>query len=162
MNTPALLCSLVLLASCDRFAPSQSIVAEREDQLDRGPRNDEQPAGDAALWDKAEKVAIARSTRDCEVRRSGDYVRIACTGLSGNLIEQLAGDPVGVKLTSKSDPRPPFGIHSLVVLPLKQGDRRLIQFARVAANRWEWGASAEGVISAYWLEGVAEPTIDIE
>ena len=162
MKTPALLCSVVLLASCERYAPSEGIVADDPTPaLETQGANEALPP-DSTRWAEGELVPIARSTRDCEARRNGRFVRIACNDISANLIEQLAGDAAGVRFAIKTDKVKPFATHSFVVLPLVEGDKRVVQFAHVAASRWEWGASAESVISAYWIRGDAAPTIVIE
>ena len=159
---PVALSALALL-SCRRA--SDSPLIERDSSETAGasrPHTADPLAPDAPAWELAEKVELTRSTRECDARRSGDYVRIACKGGEANLVEQLAGDPVGVKLAMTTDKQAPYTRHHYVVMPLRRGEKRVVQLARVAANRWEWGASPAAVVSAYWLEDEANPTIVIE
>lgn len=167
MKRTALLAALLTAVSCHHFDPSESITSdpatapEMKGDASSGEKVDWAP--DAKEWATAEKLEITRATRECDVRKSGDLIRLDCLVTETNLMEQLAGDPTRVRFASKMEKQTERNVwHAYVVMPLVKGDKRVIQFAHVAESRWEWGANAEGVASIYWLEEDEKPTILVE
>jgi hypothetical protein len=123
---------------------------------DDPPAEDKTPRPSAAEWKRAPEVALARNTHpNCTARRLREWLRIACTneGWGYHSVSLVAGTrgelDMGVR---ENGPEGAF-----VVLPLRRGNRRLIQFA--SRNKWGWDVS--DVISEQWLDGDPAPLVTL-
>jgi mono/diheme cytochrome c family protein len=129
------------------------------------------PAPTRDEWAGAEELALARLPDSCRAWRVREWVRIACANgtrtsdphhagwlWEGEWLDSsfrtalIAGDPSGVDLTAA------------VVLPLRRGDRRLIEQDRIivtgACTKYaQWMQAATFTISESWLAGDDTPDL---
>ena len=127
------------------------------------------PDADDPAWKNAPPLAMARSPKDCEARVLGRFVRIRCEAMFASYSESLAGEPETVRYAHQDakwsvDYRKKLRDTSrAAVFSLAPGERRVMQFADLNGGwRFPWTASTDAVISAYWLEDEAGPTVVID
>jgi len=120
------------------------------------------PAATSKDWSRAVVLPLAHKDSRCEARRWGDYVRVGCTGVFANLIEQLAGDPVGVSFGKEKTDKAYIDTQ-YVVFPLRRGDRRIIQLGSIEGGwRSPWTVTSSAMISAMWLDDEPGPEVVID
>ena len=107
-----------------------------------------------AAWKTAPEARLARALPACKAQQIVEWLRIRCD-IDVSSAELLAGDPRDISFAS-IDKNAAFS----VVLPLRPGDRRVIQL-NYFFEFSRWGASEAGAaeISEMWLPGAAEPVV---
>lgn len=150
--------------SADGATAVEGSVVPRDD-----PRYEKIPAADDAAWADAPRLTMAHSPKACEARVLGKFVRIRCEGYYSSYSESLSGNAETVRYAHQdakwsSDYKKKVRESSrAAVFPLAPGERRVIQFADLFGGwRTPWTASTEAVVSAYWLEDEAAPTVVID
>lgn len=124
------------------------------------PAPERTPIPKAAEWAAAGKVTLTRTgpaAADCAAYRVREWLRIRCPNMKAFGISLLGGSAEGVAFWI--DP-PHVGTTGEVQLPLRRGDRRVVQF-------WTAGTDAQGnftpkpvmVVQEHWLEGDAAPIV---
>jgi hypothetical protein len=107
-----------------------------------------------AAWKTAPEARLARAIPACKAQQIAEWLRIRCD-IEVSSATLLAGDPRDVSFASL-DRNAAFS----VVLPLRPGDRRVIQLNYFFSFS-KWGASEAGAaeISEMWLPGAAGPVV---
>jgi hypothetical protein len=124
----------------------------------------------AAEWASASPVPMVRPNAGCSASRVREWLRVSCrfgdTMIKGIRVIAGAEDvKIEERPLEQGVPRldqwgSPTMRGSMVVFPVRPGDRRLIEFVeRMFEGRYTSGEDAAAVISAVWLPGEAGPTI---
>lgn len=127
-----------------------AIVAETREQS---------PVPKAAEWSGAKRVRLTRlgpAAAGCTASLVREWLRVRCP-VKTFAVSQLGGSHEGLSFWIGTDSERPF---AEVQLPLRRGDRRVVQL-------WTEGKDAEGafraepgiVIQEHWVEGEGAPTV---
>lgn len=130
------------------------------------------PSPSEDQWHDAPALALARADERCDAQQLREWVRIRCRVHAAE-VQLVGGSPEGVALSHSEayvrprDPRlwwdrPELVDDVVVVMPLRPGDRRLVQ--ALFSGFVKWGGNdfdASLVISETWLEGQDAPTITV-
>jgi hypothetical protein len=105
-----------------------------------------------AEWKLAPNVEIARSVTGCSARLLREWLRIDCKEMFKG-IALLSGSPEGVDLGPVADPMEANGadLSAWVVLPLRRGDRRLIEFIAYRPQTKFCDSATTVIVSEQWL-----------
>ena len=148
--------------------PALAVAPIPEKQADPPPRAEPEPAAIPAkgiapprtpkplpaAWKTAPETRLGRSIKACKAQQIAEWLRIRCD-LEVSSASLLAGDARDVTF-APLEKNTAFS----VVLPLRPGDRRVIQLNHFFSFS-RWGASEAGAaeISEMWLPGAAEPVV---
>jgi DNA-binding beta-propeller fold protein YncE len=114
------------------------------------------PAGTPPLRTAWAKVTPSMSEGGCTVKRIDHWVRVDCG--SGSGISQIAGS--GAKAEGWTSGNEFFNDSSTFIFPLQVGDRHVLQITTEESfGRWGTQTVPNGVLTAYWLDGEAEPVL---
>ncbi|EYF07678.1 hypothetical protein [Chondromyces apiculatus] len=122
-------------------------------------------------WEQAPAVSLTRLHRSCRAARLREWLRVTCHVVAPDGIMSLrvlGGSDEGVALADAPPRRDPDGskhegVH--VVLPVRPGDRRVLQIALPEFPGLRSYTPEENgvlVISALWLPGATGPTIVVD
>lgn len=111
------------------------------------------PAGtppERAAW---AKVTPSISEAGCTVKRIEHWVRLDCDGG----IDHIAGSRAKAEGWATGEF---FVVRSTRIFPLQPGDRHVFQVTvHESFGRWGSVTVPNGVLTAYWLDGEAEPML---
>jgi hypothetical protein len=114
------------------------------------------PAGKLPQRSAWAGVKPAMSAAGCTVKRIDHWVRVDCG--SGSGIAQIAGSGVKAEGWTRGDEF--FNESSTFIFPLQAGDRHVLQVTVLESlGRWGTVTVPQAVLTAYWLEGEAEPVL---
>ena len=124
-----------------------------------------------AEWDQAPEVALSRLHRDCRSARVREWLRVTCTFPASSdvmSVRVLGGSDEGVEISDAPKRKAENGaelegVH--VVLPVRPGDRRVLQLAQPEFTGFRSYTPEESLwiaISALWLKGAPGPTIVVD
>jgi hypothetical protein len=136
--------------------PAAAVAAPRRAHtLEDDPPTDERtPAPTAAEWKTAPGVTLAREPPDCRAQRVREWLRISCTTSLVVAMDLLAGPREGVSFDHH-----PKGPEQAVVLPLRRGDRRVLQIVTGSWSKYTVEYDTAVSITEDWLDGAAAPTV---
>ncbi|HTN91955.1 MAG TPA: hypothetical protein VL242_50145 [Sorangium sp.] len=143
-------------------APKERLLEEAPPAPERTPRPQ------AAEWDAAETVRLARDRGGaaCKARMRREWLRIDCATPSVAVVRTL-GASAGEEwlwLDQKNSEHDPLGLATgvSVVFPVRHGDRRVIEILSATGGyRSEFGVATTFVISEQWLDGDAGPIVSL-
>ena len=115
-------------------------------------------------WKTATPVEITRRSGDakrCLAYRVREWLKVKCSMIVAE-IHQYGGSPEGVFLWI--GPKPDFGWDTKnggeLIFPMRQGDRRILQFFELVPNMCVGSASSTSIIvDEVWIEGDKGPTV---
>jgi hypothetical protein len=117
-----------------------------------------------AEWRQAQRVEVARrsfAASSCGVYVVREWLKVHCrSDIAG--IRQYAGSPDGVLtyVRQRADGEMTFiPIFGEVVMPMRVGDRRMIQFFSGQAGGYGISSDPSMVVHETWLEGEERPTV---
>ena len=124
-----------------------------------------------AAWEQAPAVSLTRLHRSCRAARLREWLRVTCHLVAPDGIMSLrvlGGSDEGVDLADAPPRRAPDGskhegVH--VVLPVRPGDRRVLQLALPefpGLRSYTPEENSVVVISALWLPAATGPTIVVD
>jgi len=171
--TPLLLLALLAVAHAETDAAAPSTVKLRELEL---------PTEKSAMpkrgeWSEARPVAFERPSARCTAHVVREWLRIQCGKLIAEGITLLSGDRKDVyfwiseqKFSEKDQLATAWWEGSLdsskwsaeIVLPLRRGDRRVMQITFNEAGSGYGGESHALIVSELWLEGESAPIVTID
>jgi len=124
---------------------------------DDPPTDARTPKPTAAEWKTAPAVALSRQNADCKAQREREWLRITCPVHALAAMDLLAGPSEGVSFE-----RAVKGPDQALVLPLRRGDRRVLQMVSVSWSKYSMDYDTVYAISEDWLEGAAGPTVGVD
>ncbi|WP_437926562.1 hypothetical protein WMF37_47425 [Sorangium sp. So ce291] len=148
---------------------AEGAAAPKERALEEAPPAPERtPRPQAAEWDAAEPVRLARDRGGaaCKARMRREWLRIDCTTPSVAVVRTL-GASAGEEwlwLDQKNSAQDALGLATgvSVVFPVRLGDRRVIEILSATGGyRSEFGVATAFVISEQWLDGDAGPIVSL-
>jgi hypothetical protein len=125
---------------------------------DDPPSAERTPRPTALEWKGAPAVALSRQPRNCRAQRAREWLRITCRVRTLAAMDLLAGEREGVAFDFHDT-----GEEQGVTLPLRRGDRRVLQIVEVASwSKYTVDYDAAFSITEDWLDGAAAPTVVVD
>jgi hypothetical protein len=116
-------------------------------------------------WRKATEVSVTRrsyAARHCRAYVVREWLKVHCDRDIA-AVRQYAGSPKGVLLWVRQrtvEEAGRFPVGGEVILPMRAGDRRIVQFFNGSGGGYEGPTSAPAVIvDESWIEGEASPRV---
>lgn len=124
--------------------------------------NGESPAPSGAEWSHGKRVAPTRGRPGpCELTLVREWLRVRCPGLVGGGL--VAGEPRGVSVQVVgrlfNDDGTPGNVTTLVVLPLRRGEARVVSFNDTAFEYDSTALAPGGVLSVQWRAARPDPVL---
>jgi hypothetical protein len=130
-----------------------------ERTLEDDPPSDERtPRPTATEWRVAASVQLSRLEPRCKAQRVREWLRITCPARRLAAMELLAGPREGVSFDYHVN-----GHEQSLELPLRRGDRRVLQIVEVASwSKYTVDYDTAFAISEEWLAGAEAPTVVVD